>query len=141
VYDLAQFRYALRKFLRFSENAARRCGVTPQQHQLLLGIQGFTGRGLATVSELAEFLQEYQHSVIGLIERAEQNGLVRRTQDAANCRVVNVALSPEGKRTLLRLTRLHCHEAKRLRGLWNMCELPIQTRNRNRPKSSNGAGT
>ena len=74
--NLAWFRYNLRKFLRFSEKAARQCGVTPQQHQLMLGIAGYTGRGSATVSELAEFLQERHNSVVGLVERAAQRGLV-----------------------------------------------------------------
>jgi DNA-binding MarR family transcriptional regulator len=115
--ELAQFRYALRKFLRFSENAARRCGVTPQQHQLMLGIAGFTGHGSATVSELAEFLQERPHSVVGLIERAAQNGLVRRVQDKTDRRVVNVSLTPSGKHLLLKLSRLHRTEARRIQQL------------------------
>ena len=123
VRHLAQFRYALRKFLRFSEDAARRCNVTPQQHQLMLGIEGCTGRKSASVSELAEFLQERHHSVVGLVERAEQSGLVRRTQDAADRRVVNVTLTAKGRRILLRLTRMHYEEARRLRGLWQTCEL------------------
>lgn len=120
--ELAQFRYALRKFLRFSELAARQCGVTPQQHQLMLGIQGFTGRGAATISELAEFLQERHHSVVGLVERAVQSGLVARTQDTADRRVVNVSLTRNGRKVLLKLTRLHYEEARRLRGLWQSCE-------------------
>ena len=115
--ELAQFRYALRKFLRFSENATRRCGVTPQQHQLMLGIAGFTGRGSATVSELAEFLQERPHSVVGLIERAAQNGLVRRSQDKADRRVVNVSLTPSGKQILHKLSKLHRTEARRIQQL------------------------
>ena len=115
--DLAQFRYALRRFLRFSENASRRCGVTPQQHQLMLGVAGFTGRGSATVSELAEFLQEQPHSVVGLIERAAQKGLVRRIQDQADRRVVNVSLTPSGKQILHRLSRLHRTEARRIQRL------------------------
>jgi DNA-binding MarR family transcriptional regulator len=122
--ELAQFRYALRKFLRFSELAARRCGVTPQQHQLMLGIHGFTGRGAATISELAEFLQERHHSVVGLVERAVQSGLVLRTQDATDRRVVNVTLTAGGRKKLLQLTRMHYGEAQRLRGLWQTCELP-----------------
>lgn len=115
--DLAQFRYALRRFLRFSENAARRSGVTPQQHQLMLGVAGFTGRGSATVSELAEFLQEQPHSVVGLIERAELKGLVRRIQDKADRRVVNVSLTPSGKQILHRLSKLHRTEARRIQKL------------------------
>lgn len=117
VRDLAQFRYALRKFLRFSENAARQYGVTPQQHQLMLGVAGYTGRGSATVSELAEFLQEKPHSVVGLIERAAQHGLVRRIQDKSDRRVVNVSLTASGKRILSRLTRLHEEEARRIQQL------------------------
>ena len=114
---LAQFRYALRKFLRFSENAARQCGVTPQQHQLMLGVAGFTGRRSATVSELAEFLQERPHSVVGLIKRAAQHGLVRRVQDKTDRRVVNVSLTASGKKILSRLTRLHEEEARRIQEL------------------------
>lgn len=114
VRDLAQFRYALRRFLRFSENAARQCGITPQQHQLILGVAGHTGRGSATVSELAEFLQERPHSVVGLIERAAQHRLVRREQDQTDRRVVNVSLTPTGKRILSRLTALHHGEARRI---------------------------
>lgn len=114
VRDLAQFRYALRKFLRFSENAARECGITPQQHQLMLGVAGHTGRGSATVSELAEFLQERPHSVVGLVERAAQHHLVRREQDQTDRRVVNVSLTPNGKKILSRLTALHHGEARRI---------------------------
>lgn len=112
--DLAQFRYALRRFLRFSEDAARQCGITPQQHQLLLGVAGHTGRGSATVSELAEFLQERPHSVVGLIERAAQHRLVRRQQDQTDRRVVNVSLTANGKKILTRLTALHHGEARRI---------------------------
>jgi DNA-binding MarR family transcriptional regulator len=112
--NLAQFRYALRKFVRFSENAARQYGVTPQQHQLMLGVAGYTGRGSATVSELAEFLQERNHSVAGLIERAVQHRLVRRTQDKTDRRVVNVSLTASGKEILSRLSRLHLEETHRI---------------------------
>lgn len=115
VQDLAWFRYQLRKFLRFSEKAARQCGITPQQHQLLLGVAGFTGTGSATVSELAEFLQERHNSVVGLVERAAQHGLVRREHDTTDRRLVNVSLSRQGEDTLLRLTSLHQEEVKQLR--------------------------
>lgn len=128
VRELAEFRYALRKFLRFSELAARKCGVTPQQHQLMLGVQGFTGRGVATISELAEFLQERHHSVVALVERAVQGGLVVRTQDLVDRRVVNVSLTPAGRKVLLKLTQVHYEEAKQLRVLWQTCELPTRHR-------------
>lgn len=109
----------VRKFLRFSEDAARQCGVTPQQHQLLLGVAGFTGRGSATITDLAEFLQAKHHSVVGLIERAEQTGLVRREQDPADRRFVNVSLTDKGRDVLHELTRVHYDEARRVRGLWD----------------------
>jgi DNA-binding MarR family transcriptional regulator len=117
VHDLAHFRYALRKFLRFSENAARACGITPQQHQLMLGIAGFTDRQSATISELAEFLQEKNHSVVGLVERAVQSGLVRRAQDITDRRVVIVRLTRHGEAILARLAKLHHEEAGRIPGL------------------------
>jgi len=65
---LAWFRYNLRRFLRFSERATRKHGVTPQQYLLLLGIAGYTGRGWATITELAEFLQE-RHNAVGDLYR------------------------------------------------------------------------
>jgi DNA-binding MarR family transcriptional regulator len=113
--DLARFRYELRRFLRFSEKAARGCGVTPQQHQLMLGVAGFTDRGTATISELAEFLQERNNSVVGLVERAVESGLVTRQPGALDRRQVVVSLTPRGERVLARLSRLHHDEAQRVR--------------------------
>jgi DNA-binding MarR family transcriptional regulator len=110
--SLAWFRYNLRKFLRFSEKAARQCGVTPQQHQLVLGIAGYTGRGWATVSELAEFLQERHNSVVGLVERAAQCGLVQKRHDASDRRFVSVSLTPHGELILAKLTAIHQGEVQ-----------------------------
>lgn len=112
--DLAAFRYSLRKFLRFSENAARFYGVTPQQHQLMLGVAGFTGRGSATISELAEFLQGRVHSVVGLVERAEQSGLVAAKKSKADRRVVVVSLTPRGSLILAKLSEIHHQQARKL---------------------------
>src|SRR6516165_11082932 len=97
---LAAFRYQLRRFLRFSEKAARASGLTPQQHQLLLGVAGYTGRGWATVSELAEFLQERHNAVVGLVVRAVRRGLVRKERAGRDRRFVRVYLTGEGQRTL-----------------------------------------
>lgn len=115
VAELANFRYLLRKFIHFSENAAREAGITPQQHQLMLGIAGFTSTGQATVSELAEFLQERHHSVVGLIDRATLSGLVRRENDPNDRRVVLVSLTPKGRTLLERLSLQHRAEVTRLR--------------------------
>src|SRR5580698_10052309 len=95
--ELALFRYNLRRFLRFSEKAARASGVTPQQHQLMLGIAGFTEDGSATISDLAEFLQERNNSVVGLVERAAERGLVRRRSGQQDRRQVVVTLTARGE--------------------------------------------
>lgn len=111
--DLAQFRYRLRLFLRFSERAARADGVTPLQHQLMLGVAGFTGRGWATIGELTECLQERHNAVVALVNRAVRAGLVRKRRHPADHRVVRVDLTARGRRILLRLTRLHREELSR----------------------------
>ncbi|MGB9031826.1 MAG: MarR family transcriptional regulator [Acidobacteriaceae bacterium] len=113
--DLAWFRYNLRRFLRFSEKAARACGVTPQQHQLMLGIAGFTDDGRATISDLAEFLQERNNSVVGLVERAAESGLVQRRAGKTDRRQVVVTLTPHGEDILSTLTELHHEEVWRVK--------------------------
>lgn len=115
VRDLAQFRYRLRLFLRFSEQAARSAGVTPQQHQLMLGVAGFTGHGWATISELAECLQERHNAVVALVTRAVAAGLVHKRKDGADRRVVRVELTAHGRQILAGLTRLHRRELARFR--------------------------
>src|SRR6516225_5379424 len=111
---LAAFRYQLRRFLRFSEKAARACGLTPQQHQLLLGVAGYTGRGWATVSELAEFLQARHNAVVGLVERAERRRLVRKERVGRDRRFVRVYATPQGQKMLDELTLLHRQELGQL---------------------------
>lgn len=107
---LARFRYHLRRYLRFSERAARAAHVTPQQYQLLLGIAGYTGRRWATVSELAEFLQARHNAVVGLVERAARRGLVRKEQSTRDRRFVHVSLTRRGEATLKKLAQLHLSE-------------------------------
>lgn len=113
--QLAQFRYRLRKFLRFSERAARDAGVTPQQHQLMLGVAGFTGRGWATISELREFLQERHNAVVALVNRAVEANLVRKTPVAHDRRFVRVDLTSAGRAKLAKLATLHRRELDRFR--------------------------
>ncbi|MBL0419953.1 MarR family transcriptional regulator [Ramlibacter sp. AW1] len=97
---LSQFRYQLRRFLRVSEDAARRAGITTLQHQLLLHTQGFEGRDWASVGELAERLQAQPHGVVALVTRCEQAGLVRRRENDLDRRLVEVHLTAKGRRTL-----------------------------------------
>jgi DNA-binding MarR family transcriptional regulator len=115
VRQLAWFRYQLRRSLRFSEQTARACGVTPQQHQLLLGIAGYTGRGWATISELAEFLQERHNSVVELVDRAAERKLVYKEQDFDDRRFIRVRLARRGRTTLDKLASRHREELARLR--------------------------
>jgi len=111
---LAWFRYNLRRFLRFSEKATHEHGLTPQQYLLLLGIVGYTGRGWATISELAEFLQERHNAVVGLVQRAERKGLVRKDQRGRDRRFVRVRLTRQGASALNSLAHLHLEELKRI---------------------------
>ncbi|HEX8036809.1 MAG TPA: MarR family transcriptional regulator, partial [Ktedonobacterales bacterium] len=107
---IAAFRYSLRRFLRFSERAARREGITPQQHQLLLAIKGLPSGEQTTVSMLAERLQMRQHSMVGLIDRTEAQGLVRREQGTVDRRQVFIRLTPAGEAKLQRLSMQHRRE-------------------------------
>ncbi len=137
--QLAHFRYQLRKFLRFSERAARLSGVTPQQHQLLLGIAGFTGRGWATITELAEFLQERHNAVVGLVQRAERRGLVRKDHGTTDHRIVRVYLLPKGEKLLDKLTGLHQKEVRRFQ-LGILTPTGSDTAVKEEMDSSHGAG-
>ncbi len=111
---LANFRYAIRRFLRFSEQEARKAGITPQQHQLLLAIKGYPHRESATVSELAERLQMRQHSMVGLIDRTEAQGLVRRETGTVDRRQVYISLTAEGEQLLRRLSVIHRRELQNI---------------------------
>jgi DNA-binding MarR family transcriptional regulator len=99
----AQFRTALRVFLRRSEDAARACGITPRQHLLLLQIAG-SNDGTTTVTELVEKLALTQSAVTELVQRAEQAGLVGRRGSPADARVAHLFLTPDGAE---RLARVH----------------------------------
>ncbi|MFC5473861.1 MarR family winged helix-turn-helix transcriptional regulator [Paraherbaspirillum soli] len=111
---LSTFRYQLRKFLRFSEEAAQAEGVTPQQYLLLLHIKGFPGRDWARIGELAERLQSQHHSVVALVSRCEKLKLVERRVSEIDRRQVNVHLLPAGERCLEKLASLHHAELNTL---------------------------
>jgi DNA-binding MarR family transcriptional regulator len=112
---LAEFRYRLRRFLRFSEELTRRHGMTPLQYQLLLQIKGFPGRDWATVGELAERLQAKHHGVVALISRCETAAWVARRASPTDRRRVEVKLTRQGVARLDRLARLHRTELESLR--------------------------
>ncbi len=111
---LAAFRYALRQFIHFSEEAAQATGITPQQHQALLAIKGFPGRENVTVGELAERLQLRHHSTVGLIDRLVAEKLVARAPSAEDRRQVFVQLTSRGEKVLEKLTSAHNEQLKRI---------------------------
>jgi DNA-binding MarR family transcriptional regulator len=115
---LAQFRYQLRRFLRFSEEVTRGEGVTPLQYQLLLQIKGFPGRDWATIVELAERLQAKHHGIVALITRCEKSGLVVRNASSSDLRLVEVSLTRKGEACLEKLARLHRAERLTLQGVF-----------------------
>ena len=93
---LSDFRYQLRRFLRFSEKLTHQYGVTHLQYLLMLHPKGYHGREWATIGELSERLQAHHHGVVSLVSRCEKLGLVYRAQGRADRREVEVHLTPGG---------------------------------------------
>ncbi len=111
---LAAFRYALRQFVHFSEEAAQAAGITAQQYQTLLAIKGFPGRDNVTVSELAERLQLRHHSTVGLIDRLVAEKMLARAPSAEDRRRVFVHLTERGENVLGKLASAHEEQLKRI---------------------------
>lgn len=111
---LADFRYALRQFLHFSEKAAHEAGISPQQHQALLAVVGFPGRDRITVGELAERLQIAHHSAVGLVDRLCLRKLIVRECGIGDARQVFLSVTRDGYQLLESLTATHKEEIKRL---------------------------
>ena len=109
---LAEFRYQLRRFLRFSEEAARSVGLEPQQHQLLLALKGMPEGRTATVGELAERLQIQHHSTVELINRMVERDLIERSRDENDQRRVNISLTATGDEVLHKLSLLTHNELR-----------------------------
>ena len=112
---LGGFRKALRHFLRFSEQSARAVGLTPQQHQLLLAIKSQPGKDHANLKEIADFLQLKHQTVVGLTDRCEAAGLVRREASTVDKRRVNVHLTSKGEDLLSKLSQRNMDELKALK--------------------------
>jgi DNA-binding MarR family transcriptional regulator len=111
---LAEFRYLLRHFLIFSEDAAEQAGLTAQQHQALLAIKGFGGENPMTTGDLAERLGVRHHSAVGLIDRLLSKSLVKRKTGSEDRRQVLLTLTPKAEAVLARLTAAHRDELERL---------------------------
>jgi len=124
--QLSEFRYQMRRFERFSEQAAQSEGITPLQYLLLLHIKGYPGRDWATIGELAERLQAQHHGVVALVSRCEALDLVRRKISETDRRQVEVHLLTAGEQVLSRLAEMHRAELKSLRGAFNVPQIDVE---------------
>jgi DNA-binding MarR family transcriptional regulator len=125
---VAEFRAALRRFLRTTERNARSAGLTPQRYLLLLMIKGAAdGSERSTVTELAERLQLAQSTVTELVSRAEENGLIERERSAADGRIAYLRLSGEGERRLAESFTSNESERRALREAFEHLETGVLT--------------
>ncbi|HEU4353381.1 MAG TPA: MarR family transcriptional regulator [Burkholderiales bacterium] len=109
---LASFRYALRSFLRFSEAAAEKVGLTAQHYQALLAICA-TPEGV-TINDLARQLLIRHNSAVGLADRLSEQGLVVREPSPEDGRKVHLRLTAKGDRVLEKLAGVHREELRRI---------------------------
>jgi DNA-binding MarR family transcriptional regulator len=109
---LADFRYEMRRFLRVSEEAARAAGLEPRQHQALLAIKGAPSGSLTSIAWLAERLQVRHHSLVGLVDRLSDRGLVERHRDPGDHRRVVITLTEAGEAILHDLSVFHQDEIR-----------------------------
>jgi DNA-binding MarR family transcriptional regulator len=109
---LAEFRYQIRRFLSFSQQAAQAAGIDPQQHQLLLAIRGLQPGTKPTIRVLAERLQIRHHSAVELVDRCVKRGLVERQRDGVDRRQVTVNLTSKGDKVLAELSMHHRNELR-----------------------------
>jgi DNA-binding MarR family transcriptional regulator len=123
--QLSEFRYQMRRFERFSEQAAQGEGITPLQYLLLLHIKGYPERDWATIGELAERLQAQHHGVVALVSRCEALNLVRRKISEADRRQVEVHLLKAGEQVLARLAEMHRAELRSLEGAFNVPQIDL----------------
>jgi len=107
---MAELRYQIRLFLRFSENAARQAGIEPQQHQLLLAVKGLPHSSKPTIGVLAERMQLQPHSTVGLIDRLVERGFLLRLRATDDRRQVLIKLTHDGEEFLRKLASHHLHE-------------------------------
>jgi DNA-binding MarR family transcriptional regulator len=110
--SLSDFRYEIRRFLNFSEKAAREAGLEPQQHQALLTIKGLPSHRVATIGVLSERLQIQHHSAVELADRLEAKRLIRRSRRQEDRRAVALSLTARGEKLLGDVTLPHLMELK-----------------------------
>lgn len=109
---MAEFRYQIRRFLRFSEQAARAAGLEPQQYQLMLALKGMGDESDHRIGEIAERLQIQHHSTVELVDRLNRRGLVRRRRSNEDRREVLLELTTKGEKLLQELALHHRDELR-----------------------------
>lgn len=107
---LAEFRHQLRRFLAFSEELARGVGLEPRQHQLLLTVRGLPPDTAPTVGAIAERLLLRHHTVVGLVDRLQRRGLIRRSRASEDRRQVRLTITARGEDLLHGLSVAHRDE-------------------------------
>ena len=112
--SLLAFRTALRRFNHWSEQQAKKVGLTHAQHQLLLAVKGHSGSQAPTIGDVAEHLLLRHHSAVELVNRAQAAGLVERQRDSTDGRIVRLRLTAKGEECLEQLTALHVAELQQL---------------------------
>ena len=120
---LLEFRTGLRRFERWSQEQAAKVDLTPAQHQLILAVRGHPDRRGPTIGDVASYLQLHHNSAVGLVDRAEAAGLVRRVADPSDARIVRLELTPPAEQRLASLAAAHLEELSRLapdlRAVWD----------------------
>jgi DNA-binding MarR family transcriptional regulator len=111
---ILEFRVALRRFGRFSEEQAAKLGMTAAQYQLLLAVRGHRHPLGPTIADVARYLLIRHHSAVGLVDRTQDLGLLERRRDADDHRLVRLALTPLGEERLNALAQAHLKELRRL---------------------------
>lgn len=111
---LAAFRYTLRRFLAFTDRVAGTAGLTQQQYQALLALRAHAGAEPMTISELAEMMLIKHHSAVGMVNRLEEQGLVRRERSTHDARKVGLRLTTLGARTFDKLASVQRAELRRI---------------------------
>ncbi|CAJ1796508.1 MarR family winged helix-turn-helix transcriptional regulator [Aeromonas dhakensis] len=126
---LSEFRYQLKRFLHFSETAAKELGLTPLQYLSLLHIQGYPGRNWASVGELAERLQMSHHATVALLTRCEELDLVERRKNENDKRKVDVHLTDKGREYLQQLAQQHKTELQSLQNTFQVARITALNEN------------
>src|SRR5437868_11900437 len=108
--SLAELRYQIRRFLRFSEQVARSAGLEPRQHQLMLALKGLPKEARPRIAALAERLQIQHQSAVELVNRLASQGFVKRHRGGIDRREVLLSLTPKGERVLRDLSIHHREE-------------------------------